>query len=110
MYIASSNTGYWAALTAQKNQSGPVNGSAAAAKPAPAIEGKSEAAQQFSDYMKKSPAEQMQEAWLARHGISKEEFAAMPPEEQKALIARMEKEIKEELAQKARGSIANLLA
>ena len=56
---------------------------------------------EFLAFMKKSPAEMMQEAWLAKHGISREEFAAMSTEEKQALLAQMKEEIAQEAKREA---------
>ena len=70
----------------------------AAAAPAPARTGES-AAGAFLNYMKESPAERMAESWLAAHGLSKEELAAMTPEQRDAVLKQMAKEIKDAVAQ-----------
>lgn len=56
---------------------------------------------EFTAYMKKSVAERMEEAWLKAHGMTKEQFEALPPEEKKAMIEEMRKDIEEKMKQEA---------
>jgi hypothetical protein len=58
---------------------------------------KSSAADEFMNYMKMTPAERMQANWLSSHGISKEKFEAMSPEEKQKLLAKMKHEIEEQI-------------
>jgi hypothetical protein len=62
---------------------------------------KKDAREEFLEYMKKTPAERMQEAWLKAHGITKEEFEAMPPEEKQAITDQMKQEIEDKLQKQA---------
>jgi len=56
-----------------------------------------DAIQTFTDYMKQTPAERMQAAWLAQHGVSKEDFDAMSPDDKKKLMDQMKQEIREKI-------------
>ncbi len=58
---------------------------------------KSEAVQAFLDYMSKTPAERMEDAWLAEKGITKEDFENMSPEEKQATLEEMRADIKRKL-------------
>jgi predicted flavoprotein YhiN len=58
-------------------------------------------AQEFLDYMKKTPEERMQEAWLRAHGIDPEDFEAMPPEKKQALMDEMKEDIEAKLKEAA---------
>ena len=60
------------------------------------------AADDFLSYMKESPAQRMMDSWLAAHGLSKEDLAAMSPEKRDAILKQMAKELKDQLAQAAR--------
>lgn len=51
------------------------------------------AAEIFMDYMKKSPAERMEDNWLKAHGLTKEKLAKMSPKEQEAIMKQMKSEI-----------------
>jgi hypothetical protein len=51
----------------------------------------------FMDYMKKSPAERMEENWLKAHGLTKEKLAKMSPKEQEAIMKQMKSEIEASL-------------
>jgi acyl-CoA reductase-like NAD-dependent aldehyde dehydrogenase len=65
-----------------------------AAKSNPAVE-------RFLDYMKKSAAERMADAWLAAHGLTRADLNAMDPEKRDALLKKMAQDIKAELEQAA---------
>ena len=58
-------------------------------------------AKQFTDYMKQTPEQRMQAAWLQRHGLSQDEFNAMSPDAQKKIMDQMRAEMDEEMKQKA---------
>ena len=51
----------------------------------------------FLNYMKKSVAERYVEDWLAAHNLSKEDLAAMSPQERQAVLKRMEEDIKRQI-------------
>lgn len=55
----------------------------------------------FLDYMKKSPAERMQDQWLKAHGLTKEKLASMSPKEQEAVMKQMQDDIEESLKRQA---------
>ena len=55
-----------------------------------------EAKEKFLDYMSKTPEERYYEAILREMGLTKEELAALPPDER----AKIEEKIKEEIAQR----------
>lgn len=75
---------------------------------------RSESADSFLEFMKQTPEEQLQTAWLQRHGISKEQFAAMDATEKQKIVEQMKNEMKEQARNTAkggaRGSVANILA
>lgn len=50
---------------------------------------------ELDDYLKKSPAEHMREAILARMGLSEESLKAMPPEQRAAVEAEINRQITE---------------
>lgn len=58
--------------------------------------------QAFLDYMNLSPAEKMQQTWLAQHGISKDEFDAMPDDEKQKIIMQMKQDIEEKIREQQR--------
>jgi hypothetical protein len=53
----------------------------------------------FNDYMNKPTMEKYTEAWLEKHGISKEEFDKMSPEKKEALTRQMKEDIEREMKQ-----------
>jgi hypothetical protein len=53
----------------------------------------------FMDYMKKSPAERMEDNWLKVHGLSKEKLAAMSPKDREAVMKQMKTDIENNLKQ-----------
>jgi predicted flavoprotein YhiN len=60
----------------------------------------SDAAQELEKYLKMSPAERMAAAMMKKLGITKEQFDAMPPEQQAAVTAKITAMIKQEMEQK----------
>lgn len=105
MQITTQNT-YWNIAARAQSVVAQATPAAPAPQAAPAAEAQDlsgavsagrSTASEFLSYMKKTPAEKVQEAWLARHGISKEEFAAMSPEEKEKLLAQMKHEIEEQM-------------
>lgn len=56
---------------------------------------------EFLDYMKKTPAERMEEAWLKAHGLTKADLEKKSPEEQKAIRDAMKKDIEDQLKREA---------
>jgi hypothetical protein len=55
--------------------------------------------QTFLDYMKKTPEQRFEEAWLAAHGLTKEQFDALPPDQREALTKQMAEDLKASLTQ-----------
>ena len=66
--------------------------------------GKKNAVQEFMEYMKMTPAERWQEAWLRAHGLTKEQFDALPADKKAALIEEMKQEMQEQMRQQARNN------
>lgn len=62
------------------------------------------AAQEFLDYMKKSPEERMVDTWLQAHGITREEFDKMKPEEKDKIVQQMKRDIEEQIKEKQRAA------
>ena len=91
-----------------------IGGSSAAYYPPPSASGKAAAPssggsaaanntieQQFFDYMKKTPAQRMVEAWLKAHHLTQKDLDAMPPEQRNAIMKQMADDIKTEMKRKA---------
>jgi hypothetical protein len=53
----------------------------------------------FLNYMKETPAQQMEDSWLANHHLTAKQLAAMPAAEREAIEKRMQAEIKEKITQ-----------
>lgn len=51
----------------------------------------------FLNWMKKSPAERMEDIWLKAHGLSKEKLAAMDPKDREAVMKQMKEDIERQL-------------
>ncbi|MEI7428939.1 MAG: hypothetical protein WCL27_00680 [Betaproteobacteria bacterium] len=64
---------------------------------APAISTTKTAAQELSEYLRKSPAQHMREAILQKMGLTEESLAALPPEQQAAIEKTITDKIKEML-------------
>lgn len=64
------------------------------------------------NYLKESPAKRMEDAWLAKHHLTEQQLAAMPPAQQDALRKQMAEEIKKKLQETAGapGANANVVA
>jgi hypothetical protein len=73
----------------------PKPATAPAASPKP-----SDAEQEFLDYMKKTPEQRMQEAWLKAHHLTQAQFDAMSPEQKQGLVNEMRQDIEDKLKQK----------
>ncbi len=58
-------------------------------------------AEQFLEYMSKTPQQRWQEAWLKQHGYTPEQFAALPAEKKQALMDEMAQDMKEQMRQTA---------
>ena len=63
-------------------------------------------ATEFLNYMKMTPAQQMEYTWLSQHGITKEKFDAMSPEDKQKLLAKMKQEIEDKIKHEAERSTA----
>ena len=59
-----------------------------------------DAVTQFMDYMKETPAQRMQDAWLQQHGISPQAFAAMTGAQKQKIIDERKQDIEAKLKQK----------
>jgi hypothetical protein len=59
------------------------------------------AADDFLACMKESPAQRMEDSWLAAHGLTREALAAMPPAQRDAVLKQMAKDIKDQVTQAA---------
>ncbi|MGH1402962.1 MAG: hypothetical protein ACRBDL_01835 [Alphaproteobacteria bacterium] len=53
--------------------------------------------QRFLDYMSKTPEERYYEALLAKEGLTKEQLAALPPEEQKEIEEKIKQKIEDDI-------------
>jgi hypothetical protein len=54
----------------------------------------------FTNYMKETPAERMQDTWLQAHGITRQQFDAMSPEEKQKIVDEMKQDIENKIKQK----------
>jgi hypothetical protein len=61
---------------------------------------------QFNDYMKLTPEQRWQQAWLQKHGISQEEFDAMGADQKRKLMEQMRAEMEQEMKDKAQAKAA----
>jgi hypothetical protein len=65
--------------------------------------------QEFTDYMKQTPAERMQYAWLKQHRVTKAQFDSMSGAEKQKLIEEMKHELEEKMKRQAGGSRTDIL-
>ena len=104
----------------QIGSSNPMGGAAGAQQPAsaggffaPAATEQTGARKEFSDYMKKSPAEQMRDQILASMGLTEEKLKAMPPKQREAIEEKIKEMIKtkvEEAQEKKTGVLIDIKA
>lgn len=59
------------------------------------------AEQAFLNYMKETPAQQMEDAWLKAHNLTRQQLAAMSPQQRDAIEKQMAADLKEKLKQTA---------
>lgn len=64
------------------------------------------------NYLKESPAKRMEDAWLAKHNLTEQQLAAMPPAQQSAIRKQMADDIKKKLQESSGvpGANANVVA
>jgi hypothetical protein len=55
--------------------------------------------QAFLNYMKETPAQQMEDAWLVSHHLTRKDLAAMSPDKREAIEKQMAEEIKQKVKQ-----------
>ncbi|MDR3527527.1 MAG: hypothetical protein P4L57_09625 [Rhizomicrobium sp.] len=90
--IGGFNLATYAATTAlARNKTATATDDTGLAAPTPTT-----AKDDFLAYMKKTPAQRMEENWLRAHGLSEEKLAAMSPEDR----AKVMKEMKDDIEQK----------
>lgn len=65
--------------------------------------GQDDPIKKFEDYMQETPAQRMQDSWLAQHGISKEQYAAMSAADKQKLVDEMRHDIETKLQKAAAG-------
>lgn len=61
----------------------------------------SDPSQYFLNYMKETPAQRMQDAWLAAHHLTREDLDAMPPDQRQAIEQQMANDIKNQVEKQA---------
>ncbi|HEX9448571.1 MAG TPA: hypothetical protein VF920_11350 [Dongiaceae bacterium] len=61
----------------------------------------SEATKTFLDYMKKSAAQHLRDAWLKSHNLTEEKLAAMSPAERAAVEKQIADDIKKQMQEEA---------
>lgn len=68
-----------------------------------------ETAEAFLREAKKSPAERTKDAVLKRHGLTQEQFDALPAEKQAAILREIEDEMKRKLGRAQGGAFADVV-
>jgi hypothetical protein len=76
---------------------------AASAGAAGSTDSSSDALQYLIKYMNESPAQRMEEAWLAKHHLSEQSLQAMSPDQQDAIRKQMAEDIKKQIQEKTGG-------
>jgi hypothetical protein len=62
-------------------------------------------AQAFLDYMKETPAQRMEDAWLSAHHLTRQQLAEMSPAQRQAIMNQMEQDIQREIKEKAESKL-----
>ena len=62
-------------------------------------------AQKFMDYMKESPAQRFEDAWLTSHGISKAAFNAMSLQQKQAIMNEMKQDYERKMKDAAEDAV-----
>jgi hypothetical protein len=57
--------------------------------------------QEFLNYMKETPAQQMEDAWLKAHHLTRAQLAAMSPQQREAIMKQMQADITAKVKQDA---------
>ena len=60
-----------------------------------------DAAQSFLAYMKETPAQRMEDAWLTAHHMTRQQYEALPPAQKAAIKKQMTQELTDQIKQKA---------
>jgi hypothetical protein len=81
------------------NQAQPVQAAAAPDAGLATVPAGTDPAKVFLNYMKETPAQRIQDTWLANHHLTQQQLAAMPAAERQAIEKRMQAEIKEKITQ-----------
>jgi hypothetical protein len=55
--------------------------------------------QAFLDYMKETPAQKLEDQWLAAHHLTRKQLDAMSPQQREAILKEMEADIEQQLKQ-----------
>jgi hypothetical protein len=61
----------------------------------------SDPVQEFRNYMKETPAQRLEDSWLAAHHLTRQQYEAMSPQERQAIQQQMASELKEQVKQAA---------
>jgi hypothetical protein len=71
----------------------------AAAAVQSAAPGASDPVQAFRNYMKETPAQRLEDTWLAAHHLTRAQYQAMSPQERQGIQKQMATELKEQVQQ-----------
>ena len=86
---------------------GAASSGACAASASAASANGATAAQAFLAYMKETPAQQLEDQWLAAHHLTRKALDAMPAKQREAIMKEIEADIKRQLKQAAEKKTAN---
>jgi hypothetical protein len=91
MQISNSLAGVY--YPAQTQAAAPMSASGPAGKAGDSAE------QAFLDYMKETPAQKLEDQWLAAHHLTRKQLDAMPPKQREAILKEMQADIERQLKQ-----------
>lgn len=89
-----------------RSASGTQPSAASAPSPSGAATGGNAAEQAFLNYMKETPAQQMEDAWLKAHNLTRQQLAAMSPQQRDAIEKQMAADLKQQIQQKVQSNTA----
>jgi hypothetical protein len=82
-----------------------LTGGTSAAGTSKAAQEDSTAVTNFLNYMKESPAQRLEDAWLAAHGLTEKDLLAMSPDKRQAILKQMADDIKRQLQQATQNAL-----
>lgn len=64
----------------------------------------------WANFFKESPAQQMQDLWLMKHGLTEKQFNALPADQKEKLLEQMKQETEQQIKEKAQAASQSILS